>query len=456
MNKREIIAGLQARRAELRTNLDGILENVHAEKRSALTDDEKTRFDAGESEIRQIDERIAELDTQVRADEAAAEVAKRYAPEPQDQRRAAPGTSVTEPNPYRSGMGGRSFFKDLWLARQKGDRAAMERLDRNNQMVGEKRAISTSGGAGGEFVPPEWLEDQWVKYVRPGRVFVDLCVQGDVPPGTDSINIPKMLTGTAVAPLNGQNTGIQQTDLTTGSISSSVVTIAGGQTVSLQLMEQSPLNIDDLVLADLAADYAAKWSLQAISGSGSSGQVTGALTLAGTTAVTWTQSTPALGAPGGLYAKIASAIQSIHTSRFMPPDAIIMHPRRWAWAESQSDSSGRPMVVPQSGAPMNVVGNADAQIPQGLVGRMLGLPVYVDPQLPTNVGAGTNQDVIVVARMADVYAWEGTPKAETFEQTYAQNMSVLCRLYNYGSFQAGRYPQSIATITGTGAVTPTF
>lgn len=456
MDKRAIILGLQEQRAELRKNLDGILETVHTEKRSKLTDDEKQKFDAGEAEIRAIDERIAELDAQIVADDKAAEVAKRYAAPVPEQRRAAAGTQVTEPEVYRSGMGGRSFFKDLWLARQKGDRDAAQRLERNNKMVAEKRAISTTNGSGGEWVPPLWLEEEWVKYVRPGRVFVDLCVMGEVPPGTDSINIPKMLTGTAVAPMNGQNTGVQQTDATTGSISSSVVTIAGAQTVSLQLIEQSPLNIDDLILADLAADYAAKWSLQAISGSGSSGQVTGALTLAGTTAVTWTQATPALGGAGGLYAKIGSAIQSIHTTRFMPPDGIVMHPRRWAWCETQSDGNGRPLVVPESGGPFNVVGNADAQIPQGRVGRMLGLPVYVDPQLPTNLGAGTNQDVIVVARMSDVYAWEGTPRAETFEQTYAQNMSVLCRLYNYGSFQAGRYPQSIATITGTGAVTPAF
>lgn len=456
MDKREIIQGLQVKRAELRKNLDGILETVHTEKRTKLSDDEKTRFDTGESEIRAIDERIAELDTQIAADEAAAEVAKRYAPAVPEQRRAAAGTEVNEPEVYRSGMGGRSFFKDLWLARQKGDRDAVQRLDRNNKMVAEKRAISTTNGAGGEFVPPLWLEEEWIKYVRPGRVLVDLCKMGDVPPGTDSINIPKMLTGTAVAALNGQNTAVQQTDATTGSISSSVVTIAGAQTISLQLIEQSPLNIDDLILADLAADYAAKWDLQALSGSGSNGQVTGLLTLAGTTAVAWTQATPALGGAGGMYSKVAQAISGIHTSRFQPPTHIVMHPRRWAWAESQSDGQGRPLVVPEAGGPFNVAGNLDEQASQGRVGRMLGLPVYVDAQIPTNLGAGTNQDVIIVARMSDVYGWEGTPRAETFEQTYAQNMSVLCRLYNYASFQAGRYPAAIATITGTGSVTPAF
>jgi hypothetical protein len=84
VNKREMIKALQEKRAELRTALDAILETADTEKRTALTDDEKTRFDGGESEIRAIDERIGELDEQIRADEAAAEVAKRYAaPEPE-------------------------------------------------------------------------------------------------------------------------------------------------------------------------------------------------------------------------------------------------------------------------------------------------------------------------------------------------------------------------------------
>jgi hypothetical protein len=87
---------------------------------------------------------------------------------------------------------------------------------------------------------------------------------------------------------------------------------------------------------------------------------------------------------------------------------------------------------------------------------MLGLPVYVDATIPTNLGAGTNQDFIMVARMADLILWESNVRAEAFQQTYAQNLSVFVRLYNYFSFQAGRYPKSISLINGTGLTTPTF
>jgi len=459
VNKRDMIKALQEKRADKRKALDAILEKATTENRTKLTDEERSAFDAGEQDIRDIDARCAELDEQIRTDEAAAEMATRYAqpaPEGSEQRRAAPGTEVNEPPEYRSGPGGRSYFRDLYLAKRQGDRDAMERLRRNDKMVAEKRAISTTAGAGGEFVPPLWLEEQFVALARPGRVTADRAVHGEVPPGTDSINIPKVLTGTAVAVQATQNSGVQQTDATTGSVASPVITIAGGQTISMQLVEQSPLNVDDLILGDLAADYAQKADIQVISGSGSSGQATGLLTLSGTNSVAWTQATPALGGAGGMYASLGAGISAIHTNRFAPPDCIIMHPRRWAWALAQSDTSNRPLIVPTAQGPNNAAGQPGAIMAQGYVGEMLGLPVYTDANLPTNVGAGTNQDVILIARMSDVYLWEGNVRAEAFEQTYAQQLSLFVRLYNYVSFQPGRYPKALASVTGTGSVTPAF
>lgn len=456
MDKRSMIKQLQEKRAELRASIDAILETATTEKRTKLTDEEKASFDSGETEIREIDARCAELDEQIRTDEAAAEMATRYAQPEAEQRRSPADLSVTEQPAYRSGPGGRSYFRDLYLAKRQNDAEAQDRLRRNDKMVAEKRGLTTVAGAGGEFVPPLWLEEQFVALARPGRVTADRAVHGDVPPGTDSINIPKVLTGTAVAVQATQNSGVQQTDATTGSIASPVITLAGGQTISMQLVEQSPLNIDDLILGDLAADYAQKADVQVLSGSGSSGQATGLLTLSGTNSIAWTQTTPALGGAGGMYSSLGAAVSAIHTNRFLSPDCIIMHPRRWAWALAQSDTSNRPMVVPQGQGPNNAAATPGALMAQGYVGEMLGLPVFTDANLPTNLGAGTNQDVVLVARMSDVYLWEGSVRAEAFEQTFAQNLSLFVRLYNYVSFQPGRYPKAIAAVTGTGSVTPVF
>jgi HK97 family phage major capsid protein len=443
LSKRDLISDLLAKRSATREGLDALVATARAAGRE-LTADEATRFDADEAEIRGFDARVSELDEQIRMDEATAEMRKRYAPSVQ---------VTSEPEVYTRGAAGKSYFRDLYLSRNDGDRDATERLIRNGRMRAEQRAISTTNGAGGEFVPPLWLESEFIKLARPGRITANLTPTFSLPANTDSINIPKVSTGTAVASQATQNTGVNTQDLTTGSISSPVVTIAGGQVISLQLLQQSPLNIDEIVLSDLAADYAVKLNTQLVSGAGTGNTLTGITTQSGTTAVTFTSASPTLAL---LYSKIAGAIASIHTARYLPPDCIIMHPRRWAWAVAQADANGRPLVLPGAGSPMNVMGEASGVVSQGFVGTMLGLPVYVDATIATNVGAGTNQDTILVARMADLMLWEGQVRAEAFQQTYAQNLSVFVRLYNYASFQAGRYPASVAVINGTGLVTPTF
>jgi HK97 family phage major capsid protein len=446
MDKRSLIADLVAKRSAERTKLDGILGEARGAD-SGMTDEQRAAFDAGETEIRALDERIAELDAQVRADEAAKEIEKRYAP------KAGDGVQ-SEPEIYRSGLGGNSYFRDMWNSRQNGDTAAMDRLVRNNRgRAAEQRALTTVNGAGGEFVPPLWLEREFVRLARPGRITANLVPTSALPAGTDSINVPKVSTGTAVAVQATQNTGVQNTDLTTTSISSTVTTIAGGQTVSLQLIEQSPLNVDDVILSDLAGAYAQQYNTLILSGSGTGGNPTGMLTLAGTNAITYTSGSPTVAL---LYSQIANAIQTVHTNRFLPPDTIIMHPRRWAYLLAASDTTGRPLVTPSANSPMNAVGNQGDVASQGYVGTIQGLPVYVDSLLPTNLGAGTNQDPIIVARMADLMAWEGNVKAEAFPQTYANQLSVFVRLYNYMSFQPARYPKSISVINGTGLVAPTF
>jgi HK97 family phage major capsid protein len=448
MNKRTAIADLSAKRSALRDGLDKLVTEARTAERE-LTADETARFDREEGEIRAHDAEIARLDEQIRADEQHAETMKRY----------APSVSVTsEPEVYTKRNGSSSYFRDLYHVRQNGDVAASERLRRNDRIVSEKRAISTTNGAGGEFVPPLWLEEEFVKLARPGRVTANLLPNQPLPAGTDSINIPKISTGTTVALQSTQNSAVAQTDLATTSISSSVFTVAGGQTVSLQLLEQSPLNIDTIVLGDLAAAYAMQFNSLVLSGTGTGGQPTGILTLAGTNAVDCLAPTGGQTLAGQIYKAVANAIQQIHTNRFLPPDTIIMHPRRWASLLSQVDSQGRPLVVPDANSPMNTLANAAELAAQGYVGTMLGLPVFVDALIPLTgtADAGTGEDLIIVARRSDLMLWESDIRAEAFQQTYANQMSVFVRLYAYGSVQAGRYPKSISIITGSALAAPTF
>jgi HK97 family phage major capsid protein len=464
-----MVADLRAKRRAEHEHMRALVDKATAEKRG-LNAAESAEFDRLEADIRAFDDRIEELGIQISADDAAAPKASQYAPRSNGdkmiERRTdvMPGTSriqVTRAEEIYRPDDNKSYFRDLYMSRHKGDRDAADRLARNNKLRLESRAISTTNGAGGEFVPPLWIESEFIKLARPGRVTVDLTNVAPLPAGTDSINLPRVSGGTSVAVQSTQNSAISQTDMQTTSVSSPVTTVAGGQTVSLQLIEQSPLNIDQVILGDLAAAYGATFDSLILNGSGTSGQPTGIMNVAGINAVDFPTPT---GTPtqaqivSALYSKLANAIQLISTNRFLPPDTIIMSPRRWAWLTATSDASNRPLVVPHANGAFNAVGVSGAVAAEGYVGSLLGLPVYVDPQIPTNLAldAGTGEDAIIVARMADLWTYESHIRAEAFEQTYASNMSVFVRLYNYVGFIGNRYPKSISVVTGSGLSAPTF
>jgi hypothetical protein len=228
----------------------------------------------------------------------------------------------------------------------RGDtRSAMDRLTRNNSEVAvESRALTTTDGAGGDFVPPLWMVNQYVELARTARPTADRVRNETLPTGTDQVNVPKLSTGTAVAEQSTQNTAVQNTDATTGSVAANVATLAGQQVVAVQLIEQSPINLDTILLADLAADYAAKVDLFVLNNNATNKK--GLLQESGTNAITYTSGSPT---PALLYSKLADAIQQVTTNRFLPPDTIVMHPRRWASLLAAVDTAGRPLFIASTG-----------------------------------------------------------------------------------------------------------
>lgn len=468
--RKQMQSALEAR-AALKTELDGIVKAAEDAGSEKLSADQQTQFDAKRAEIRakdteieQLDARIKDLEEDEKREQRAAAI---HAEHRQTGERRERVTVVSEPETYRKG-GQTSYFRDLFRAQMKGDSASIERLSRNDREVSdhleriargaeaaiaglEARALSTTDGAGGEFVPPLWMINDYVALARGGRVVADQVRPMALPPGTDSISLPRVATGTATAEQTSQNTAVQNTDATTNSVTAAVATIAGQQVVAQQLLDQSPINMDQILLADLAADYAVKADTFVINNNASN--KVGLLNVSGVNAVTYTDATPTT---AELYPKVADGIQQIHTGRFLPGDKIFMHPRRWAWFTAAVDTAGRPLVTPLANMPQNVLAQMGDVVSEGLVGSLQGLPVYVDPNIPINLGAGTNEDRIIILRSTDTIFFEGTPQAEAFRETKADQLSVLLRFYNYAALHASRYPKSISVISGTGLVTPTF
>ena len=415
-----------------------------------LVESKKERKDSLYSEIDSLRAEIVKFEAEERAD---AEVARlqSQAGEEREEKAEPEVRVVSEPNPvYRKGDNSTSYFRDLYDV-TRGSSEARERL-----VSAQSRAATTVAGAGGEFAPPAWLVEDFIAIARAGRVTADIVNQAELPGGISSVNLPKGLTNSLAAVTQTQNTTITESAFTSTSVTSGIAEISAKQTVSLALLKQSGVPIDQVILSDLAQGYAVTLDTQVLNGSNTNGQLRGLLT-AGTT-VTYTSAAPAVvstTAANSFYSKILSAQSAMNGTRYLPANAIVMHPRRWSWVLSALDSQNRPLVTP-NGQAFNQVAVAGANVSQGFAGELLGLPVYVDPNIVTNRGASTNQDVVYVLRTDDIWLWETATETASFDATLADQNSILFRVLGYAAFIPDRYAASVQVIDGTGLVAPSF
>lgn len=372
--------------------------------------------------------------------------------------RVAETVRVTrEPLTYERGVGleGNSFFWDLAKGlTSKGvpDEEARKRLFRHmEEMHAEKRTnISQTAGQGGEFIPPLWMQDEWIRVARAGRPFANAIGSKPLPGGTNQINFPSLAGGGAVA-VQSDAGAVQSTDPTTGSVTAQYQTIAGQVDLSRQLLDFSVPGMDEVIFDDLARAYAAKLDTSLLNGT-----VTNAKGIIQTSSINSNTYTDASPTGPELYPFLGGAISKIATNRFLPPDLWVMHPRRWYWLMTQTDTSGRPLVVPRDYANFNAYGLGDAIAAEAIVGTLLGLPVCIDSQIPTTNGAGTNEDQIVCTRTADNYFYEEpAPRMRLFEEVLSNTLQIRVQVFGYYAYTAARYPKATCLTSGTGLTAPT-
>lgn len=482
------LAKLLEERAALKAGLDKVLEAPQAEQRG-LTDEEAKAFaerrdaiKAKDEEISQVEARIAELEEIEKRSQRANELQARYG-------QPGPATPsgvrvVSEPLTYERGNG-RSYFLDLARAQVLNDAEARERLMRHAREVEvelpkrerlreqraqqelrtipglpedrhgsvfERRALDRTDGTGGYFVPPLWLIDEYIDLPRWGRPLANAVRNLTLPGGTDSINLPRIKTGTKTDVQTADGAPVASQDLTDDFVNAPVRTIAGQQDMSIQLLEQSPVGFDEIVFADLIADYNQRLDLQVINGSGTAGQVLGILNVSGINAITYTDADPTL---PEMWVPWVQSVSQIASRRKMPATATFVTPGIWFWACSQLDTTNRPLIIPsQDGAvnPMALQTGADAE---GPVGRLtVGTPVILDGNIPSNLGAGTNETRIITLRTSDLYLWEGSMRTRVLQEVLSGTLQVRLQVYNYVAFMPNRRPEAISVVSGTGMVPP--
>lgn len=497
---REQLAKLLEQRQALAAARDAIV--AAAEVRGSLTDEDNMAFEARRAEINAVDTQIEEVRGRITAaedDERRTQAANEAARDAgQTGQRREGGAKVTaEPTQY--GQGRRhSYFLDLardQLGRGDGDGGVQEArsrlrrhaqeldvemplrearraknaergLDRIEGLSGEQRRSvferGTAGmekrvnpgradGQGGYFVPPLWLIDEYINLPRFGRNTADRCQNFELPPGTDSVNLPKVSTGTSVGVQPVDGGPVPSQDMTDTFVTAPVRTLAGQEDIAMQLLDQSPISFDEVVYADLQVDYSAKLDIQVINGSGINGQHLGILNIGGSVnSVTYTNAGPTLPT---MYPAFSQGASLVYKNRKLPATAAVVYPSTWYWATAQLDSTNRPLIVPpQLG--LNPAGTqsdmADGTSPVGMLS--MGLPAYIDGNLPTTLGAGTNETRVLIARWSDLYLWEGAMRTRVLQEVLSGTMQIRFQIFCYSAFMPNRRPEAVSILSGTGFI----
>lgn len=345
---------------------------------------------------------------------------------------------VSEERTYRPD-GRTSFFRDLITA--KNDRDAMDRLMRHRAETEERDVSSASNG----FIPPVYLSQYMVEVPRAGRPFADVTPKAALPASGTSFTLPKVATGAAVA---AQTDGgsVQETDPTTSTVTTYVRTVAGQVDISQQLLDRSDPSFDAVVFRDLLNAYDSEVDRQLLVGASGSNEHVGLANVASINTVTYTDASPTA---AEALPKIYDAIQKIASTRYMYPTHIVMHPRRAAFFAAGLSST---FPLFQQGGLNQAAGEQNG----GVVGTIAGLPVVIDANIPTNLGAGTNQDTIYVVHMPDLVLMEAEIRTRVMEQPLSDTLEVRLQVFGYSAFASERYAKGIAAIDGTGLVTPAF
>jgi HK97 family phage major capsid protein len=436
-----LIEKLQESRAAKMDEIDAIIAAAESEERDA-TDEEFAKSKTLGTEVDALDERIAELAAQEARREKAIDADKSG-----DKRTERKVETVREPRTYTAKADGPQMFSDAYRAQFLGDGAARERLTRHiAETQIEARDVGSSNVGG--LVVPQYLVDDFAAILRAGRVTANVVRHEPLPPQGTALVVPRGNTGTTVAAQATQNSAVSNTDLDFNSdLTVNVKTFAGQQNVSRQTLERGTPGIDRLVYGDLVADYAKKLDTSIISDDGTSGTHKGLLSASGTNGVTYTQASPTA---ANFWPKLADAVQRVGGNRFLPADAILMHPRRWGWMLSQVDGNNRPLVISYAG--FNPMGTGASGFSEGAVGSLLGINVYVDANIPTNLGAGTNEDRVFVIRAADPILWEdgdGMPRELRFGEARGLRLLGLHgRALRQGRFDHQRNRSGHADLLG--------
>lgn len=451
-------------RSGLVADWESVIKGAESRSDSSLSDEETAKIAELRSGINAADADIASLEGRISDVEAVHEARSRQ-DELADQfgkgeKRAAAVARISEPDIYRQG-GEHSFFRDAWSARN-GSLEAMQRLQRHNthevqrmQREGEYRAATATTDLASN-VTPQYLLNLFAPIVHEGRPFANLTNGGqDLPPDGMTWTMPRGNTGTVMGSQTTQNTAVRSRTYTNNDLTGPIITIAGYNDVSRQSLDRGR-NTDTILMEDMVGAYADETDRQTIAGTGSNNEHWGILATTGITTVAVTST----GAITQLR-QIVSALGTLRTARKRQAQAIVMHPRRWAYFLQAVDSNGRPLITPTANGPFNTMGivAGGQDFESNIAGYIHNLPVVLDANIPITLSYDVTQssttDPVFLTRASDLYLMEDSSVPTMIEvQPDAKNLTVTFVGWGYQGFTAGRYPTGTIVLAGSGLTTP--
>lgn len=448
------IRELDEARTTAQTRLDAITAGVEARGDSNLTVEETAEMDEILATIRTAATDREAAEARLSQLEAAAEQRTIVATAATRIEGTQPAVQINSDNERvytRSAeRHGVSFLRDL-ISRQ-DDPQANERIlthMREDHRSGlELRDVGTGAFAG--LTVPQYLTDLVGPARRAGRPVANIANGHELPASGMTVNISRITTGSAAAAQTAENAAVQETDMDDTLLTVNVRTIAGAQDVSRQAIDRGT-GIDSVIVADLVSAYNTNLDSQIINNDGTSGTHLGIRSTGSIISVTYTDASPTA---AELYPKLADLVQQIQAGVYMGISHFVMHPRRWWWIAKELGSTFPLLQFP--GSP-DRAGNAGGTGYEDTGRSIFGVPVVVDGNMLTNLGAGT-EDVILGVTASELHLWEdpSAPLLIRAEQTGAGNLTVKLVVYGYSAFTAGRYPGAHGLITGTGLAAPTF
>jgi len=440
------LSKLQENRTSKTDLIDATLTRAVTEDRD-ISEIELANIQALKLEVEKLDERINQIAEIEFRNSANAEIAAKV--DSQIESRNIGGARVTSEEATYHNRSKNDFLADAIAAEFGGSYEARDRIARYQREVLETRDSGTSNFAG--LVVPQYLVDSFATLRRAGRPVLDISVNTALPAQGMTLNIGRLTTGITSYVQASENSAPTESSPDDTLLTVSVNTVASMFDLSKQAVLRGT-GIETQLLGDAVRSYQTKVDALAINGSGSSGEHRGILNTSGINAVTYTDASPTY---AEFFPKLVQAITDVSTNFFGSATHIVMHPSLAGCILRALDGSNRPQFTSNLGNPQNAAGTF--QRPGYDLGgfQILGIPVVLDANMPTNLGAATNQTAVIVGNFDESYIFEdnsGTPLYVRFEQPDG-NIAIRTVVFGFSAYTAGKYPAAFSAITGTGLIT---